>query len=227
MSEPPEASTPLAPSPFFWSVYPLGHMLLRGVLRAFAPCWRVSGRENIPARGAALFAPNHIADADPLLVGLSLRRPGWFMAKRELFEIRVLGPLISFAQAFPVERNGADRTALRCGEELLKNGQALVIFPEGQCAPDGKLQPLLPGATLLALRTRVPIIPVGIHGSNRIIPYGEVKPRRTREPVRVHFGAPLDFSDLRELASRAQREQSTQRLEEALRDAIEVARTTP
>jgi 1-acyl-sn-glycerol-3-phosphate acyltransferase len=226
MSQPPEASTPLAPSLLYWTVYAPVHLMLRGVMRGFAPHWRVTGRENIPARGGVLFAPNHIADADPPLVGLSLRRPAWFMAKRELFEIRVLGSLIAFAQAFPVERNGADRTALRRGEDLLKNGQALVIFPEGQCSPDGVLQPLLPGAMLIALRTGVPVVPVGIHGSNAIIPYGEVKPRRILQPVRVHFGAPLDFSDLQSLPSRAQREQSTQRLEEALRAAIETARTT-
>jgi 1-acyl-sn-glycerol-3-phosphate acyltransferase len=201
-------------------------MVLRGVMRGFAPRWRVSGRENIPARGGVLFAPNHIADADPPLVGLSLHRPAWFMAKQELFEIRILGPLMAFAQAFPVERNGADRAALRRAEELLKNGQAVVVFPEGQCAPDGVLQPLLPGATMIALRAGVPIVPVGIHGSNTIIPYGDVKPRRTWQPVRVHFGKPLDFSDLQAFPSRAQREQSTQRLEQALRAAIEVARST-
>lgn len=233
MSEPiqapkfPDASpTRSMPSPAYWLAYPLFRLLLSATLRTLAPSWRVSGRENVPARGGVLFCPNHVSDCDPPVIFASMRRPLWFMAKRELFDIKVLGPLIQFAQAFPVERGGADRAALRRGEELLRNGQALVVFPEGRLAIDGVLQPLLPGATLLALRAEVPVVPVGIWGSNKIIPYGSVTPRPTCEPVRVHFGQALDFSNLKSLPSRAQREQSTQRVEEALRTAVEVAKST-
>lgn len=221
MSE--EAPYPLKSTPLFIAVYPLVHMILRGVMRLLAPRWHVTGRENIPARGGVMFTPNHISDADPPLVGLSLRRPAWFMGKQELWEIKNLGPIITFAQTFPVERNGADRAALRRGEDLLKAGQALVIFPEGECSKTGEMQELLPGATMVALRAGVKIVPVGIHNSNKIVPYGSVTPRRTNTPVRVHFGKPLDFSDLAELPSREQRKKSLERLEAALREAVGVA----
>jgi 1-acyl-sn-glycerol-3-phosphate acyltransferase len=211
-------------SPAYWLAYgPVTHAL-RGALRLLAPRWRVTGRGNIPARGAAILAPNHIADCDPPFVGLSVYRPLWFMAKRELFEIPVLGKLIAFAQAFPVDRDAPDRAALKHAEELLRAGQIVVIFPEGRLSQSGELQPLLPGALMLALRAGVPVIPVGISGTNQILPYGQTVPRPTLEPVRVHFGAPLSFDDLKELPSREQRRLSAERLETALRAAIKVAR---
>lgn len=221
-----EPSTHLSPTLAYWSVYPIVHLALRGVLKTLAPRWRVTGRENVPARGGVLLAPNHISDLDPPFVNLSLRRPGWFMAKRELFEIPVLAPLIRFSQAFPVERGGADRAALRYAEQLLKNGQALVIYPEGKLSADGELQPLLPGVSTLAMRADVPLVPVGISGSNFVVPYGSVLPRITLQPVRVHFGKPLEFSDLKELPSRVAREESTRRLETGIREAIDCARSS-
>lgn len=193
------------------------------MLRLLAPRWKVTGRQNVPARGPVLLAPNHIADCDPPFVGLSVYRPLWFMAKRELFEIPVLGPLIDFAQAFPVERGVPDRAALKRAEQLLKAGQAVVVFPEGQLSQNGQLQPLLPGVALLALRAKVPVIPVGIVGTNVLLPYGKVIPRPTLAPVHIHFGKALTFDDLAGLPSRVQRAQCVERLEEALRAAIKVA----
>jgi len=194
------------------------------VLRLLAPRWKVTGRKNVPVRGPVLLAPNHIADCDPPFVGLSLHRPLWFMAKSELFEIPVLGSLIDFAQAFPVERGVPDRAALKRAEQLLKGGQAVVVFPEGQLSQSGELQPLLPGVALLALRARVPVIPVGIYGTNVVLPYGKVVPKPTMAPLHIHFGKPLTFDDLEGLSSREQRAQCVERLGKALREAIDVAR---
>ena len=221
-----QQSARLEPSIAFWAAYGPVMMSLRLVLRGLAPRWRVTGRSNVPARGGVLLAPNHISDIDPPVVNLSLFRPLWFMAKSELFDIKVLGSLIRFSQAFPVERGGADRAALRHAEQLLKNDQAVVVFPEGRLSPGGELQPLLPGVTLLALRAGVPVIPVGIHGSNKVMAFGEVVPHPSLAPLRIHFSKPLDFSDLKDLRSREQREQSTLRLEAAMREAIEIAKTT-
>lgn len=226
MSEPAAKNTPLVPSPLYWVAFPLVTISLRIVLRCLAPRWRVTGRQNIPARGPLLLAPNHISDLDPPVVGLSVTRPLWYMAKRELFEIRFVGRFIRFAQSFPVERDVADRAALRHAENLLCSGQALVMFPEGRLSKDGSLQELQPGATMMSLRTGVPIVPVGISGTNALMPYGKLVPRPTLHPIRVHFGEPITFEDLKDLPNRAQREQSTLRLEQALRDAIHIAQTT-
>lgn len=189
-----------------------------------APKWKVTGRKNIPVRGPVILAPNHISDVDPPFVGLSLFRPLWFMAKRELFSIPVLGPFMHFAQAFPVVRDAPDRASLKRAEELLRAGQVVVVFPEGRLSQDGELQPLLPGVALLALRAGVPVIPVGIAGTNRLLPYGATVPRPTLAPVRVHFGPPLSFDDLSELSSREQRKECLERLEKALREAVGIAR---
>jgi 1-acyl-sn-glycerol-3-phosphate acyltransferase len=218
-----EHEFPLSPSPAYWAAYAPLLLMLRGALKVLAPRWRVTGRQNVPPRGGVLLAPNHISDSDPLLVGLALRRPAWFMAKRELFEMGPLGPPMRFAQAFPVERDSADRSALRRAELLLKNRQALVVFPEGRLSKTGELLPLSPGITMLALRAGVPILPVGIAGSPHLLPYGHFIPRPTAAPIRVHFGPPLDFSDLHDLPSRQAREESTLRLEKALRTAVERA----
>lgn len=208
------------PSPLYWACYPPVTLALRGVLRCLAPRYRVTGRGNLPTRGPVLLAPNHIADLDPPAIMLSACRPLWFMAKKELFEMPVLGPFIRFAQAFPVERGGADRVALRRAETLLKAGQGVVVFPEGRLSENGELQALLPGVAMLALRANVPVVPVGLCGTNKILPYGETIPRPTLAPMAVHFGPPLDFSDLRSLPSREQRAQALERLEVALREAI-------
>src|SRR5687768_10533586 len=118
-------------SPLYQHVFPVGHLVLRGLVRILAPRWHVTGRGNIPRHGPCLLAPNHISDADPPLVAASSLRPLWFMAKHELFDIRVIGPWIRFCRAFPVERDGMDRAALRFTEDLLSRKQAVVVFPEG------------------------------------------------------------------------------------------------
>jgi 1-acyl-sn-glycerol-3-phosphate acyltransferase len=192
-------------------------------MRVLAPRLRVTGRHNVPRRGPFILAPNHISDSDPPFVLNGSPRPLWFMAKRELFEMGVLGPAIRFCQAFPVEPGEADRAALRFTEELLRSGQAVVVFPEGRIAADGVMQELSAGVVLLALRSGVPIVPVGLRGTQHVVPYGTTIPRPTLARVRVHYGKSLRFDDIRDLPRRQQRETAATRLEEALRAAREIA----
>lgn len=204
-------------------IYAFLHLLARGLLRVLAPRLRVTGRHNIPYRGAVLFAPNHISDADPPIMGLIVRRRLWFMAKRELWDIPFLGPVITWLQSFPVDPESPDRAALKRAAELLKNGEGVVIFPEGRVSHDGEMSQILPGVALLALKSDAPIVPVGIVGANHLIPYGSTIFHFTLKPVSVHFGAPLDFTDLKALPGREAREQAARRLENAIRDAIQRA----
>ena len=125
-----------------------------------------------------------------------------------------------------MDRGAPDRAALKRAEELLKSGQIVVIFPEGQLSRDGELQSLLPGALMLALRARVPIIPIGIAGTNQVLPFSHVVPQPTLKKVHVHFGSPISFEDLERLPSREQRRIGAERLETALRAAIAVARAS-
>ncbi|HVF09841.1 MAG TPA: lysophospholipid acyltransferase family protein [Abditibacteriaceae bacterium] len=189
-----------------------------------APRLRISGRENVPRRGAAILSPNHISDADPAFVFHSTPRSLWYMAKSELFAMGILGPLIRFVQTFPVDQRSLDRAALRYTEQLLKRGHAVVIFPEGHISKTGELQPLFPGAVAIALRAQVPVVPVGLSGTTLIIPHGSLWPRPTLAPVRVHFGRAIRFDDILQLPKREQRAAATSRLEEAIRAARAVAR---
>jgi 1-acyl-sn-glycerol-3-phosphate acyltransferase len=195
------------------------------LVHVLAPHLRITGRRHLPHRGGVILAPNHISHFDSALIGNVVRRPLWYMAMQEMFKTPVVGPLVRFCGAFPIERNSADRSALGYAEELLDHGQALVVYPEGRLSPDGELGPTSPGVILLALRTKVPVLPVGISGSDRVMPYGPTCPRPTLAPVRLHIGAPLDFSDLSGLTRRAQRKAAHQRLEQAIRKAVAVAKT--
>jgi 1-acyl-sn-glycerol-3-phosphate acyltransferase len=115
---------------------------------------------------------------------------------------------------------------LRHAEQQLQHGHPLVVYPEGRLSVDGALGPILPGAVMLALRAKAPIIPVGISGSNHLMPYGLTCPRPTLAPVRVHVGRPMDLTDLVKLPRRTQREAATQRLEQEIRRAITIARNS-
>lgn len=181
----------------------MGYRILRSIvwvmLRTLYPLLgglRVEGRDNVPRTGGVLITPNHISDADPTAVGVSLPRDCYFMAKEELFAKPILGHFLRAIHSFPVRRYTADRTALRTAEQLLKRGEALVIFPEGKLSEDGKLQQILPGALLLAQRTGVPIVPTAIIATDRLLPYGKLWPRPAGRTIVVRFGKPTTLAEL-------------------------------
>ncbi len=176
------------------------------------------GQQNIPKSGGVLLCPNHFSDADPAAVAVSLPRTAWFMAKAELFDVPVLGALIRLWHGFPVKRDSADRSALRRAEELLKAGEVVVIFPEGGGNPEGKLQPLHPGALMVALRAKVPLIPVALKHTDKMWTYGAALPHRSGVPVSVVFGPPLDLSDIE--GKRGATEKATALLTETLAEML-------
>lgn len=166
-----------------WWVF--GHITLvppiRGAMRL-----RTTGREHLPATGPVLVVSNHIAQADPPILGVAgLPRRSYYMAKIELFRVPVLRRIIHGLGAFPVDRGAADRRALRLAREILSRGDQLLMFPEGTRHPDGDLHPGLPGAGTLGLIDGVTVVPAAIWGSQRAL-----------GPVRVAYGPPLDLSDL-------------------------------
>jgi 1-acyl-sn-glycerol-3-phosphate acyltransferase len=211
-------------SPFFRRNHKWIALWMRGLVRVMAPRHHVTGRQHIPRRGPVIFASNHVSDSDPPVLGCAIRFPIAWMAKRELWSMGLLAPILDFFGCFPIDPASADRAALKKGFETLENGDGLVIFPEGKLSLDGELGPILPGALLLALKAGVTVVPVGIWGSQWIVPHGSTVPRPTLGPVRVHFGTPLCFDDLKTLPSRRARELALERLETALKAAREVAK---
>ncbi|MBW3635164.1 MAG: 1-acyl-sn-glycerol-3-phosphate acyltransferase, partial [Armatimonadetes bacterium] len=174
-------------------------------------------------RGPLILASNHISDSDPPVLGAAVRFPIAWMAKRELWQIRPLVPVLDFVGSFPVDPASPDRAALKMAAQVLQNGDALVVFPEGCISPDGELGAIMPGAMLIALKSGAPVVPVGMWGAQKIVPHGSLVPRPTLAPVRVHFGAPLRFDDLQDLPPREARVLATRRLENALREARSIA----
>ena len=152
----------------------------------------VTGLERVPRSGPLIVAANHISNADPPLVGGWLapalsRRPR-FLAKEQLFR----GPVGWFLRSqgvIPVRAGGSDVDAYRQAKAILDAGDVLVVFPEGTRSRDGRIGPPRPGVGLLATRLGVPILPVGVSGSDRFLAPGSSRPR-FRVPVIVRVGEP-------------------------------------
>ena len=214
------SATDSAFTPFYRRWFPAVQLFARFLMRLAAPRFRVTGRGHVPRTGAVILACNHISDADPLLVGAATLRPTGYMAKRALWEIGWLAPVLDFVGSFPVDPGAPDRAALRRSEGILARGEALVVFPEGRISPDGKLASLLPGVLQLALKSGAPIVPIGLSGANYVVPYGQLVPRPTLHAVSVHYGAPISLDDLQEMPKRQAREIARERLEAGLRAAI-------
>jgi 1-acyl-sn-glycerol-3-phosphate acyltransferase len=147
------------------------------------------GAEHVPAAGPVLLVANHVSLLDPPLIGGVSPRRLSFLAKAELFKIPLFGGLISRLGAQPLRREGADAGALRAALRVLKNGGALLMFPEGTRGEEGVLGSAKPGAGMLAVLGGAPVIPVYVRGSGRAWPRGRRFPRPAN--VTVTFGPPL------------------------------------
>ncbi len=205
-------------------LYRLAYALFWSILRpalALLGGFRVIGVENIPSEGPVLLAPNHASYSDPPIIGLATPRAVWFMTKAHLFEHRALAAVMRVFHAFPVNVEGVDREALRFSEDLLKRGEVLCVFPEGQVSDDGRLQPLKPGLALLALRAGAPIVPVGMWRTHEFLPPNRALPGFARGGVVVRFGEPLSLADMPEGLRRQERvEWVTGRVDQALRELL-------
>ncbi len=175
---------------FYFLLYPLVFTLARLLLRVLGRL-RSSGEGNVPRRGGLLYCPNHASDADPAAVFVSAPRRCWMVAKSELFDIPVAGWFFRRFHGLSINRDSADRAALRRIEGRLKAGDPVLLFPEGRVSETGRLGPIQPGAALLALRANVPIVPVGLQNTPGLLPYGELLLRPAPRPVIVTYGPPI------------------------------------
>ena len=174
--------------------YPFLFASLRLILRVLGRL-QSSGEGNVPRRGGVLYCPNHISDADPAAIFVTAPRRCWMVGKKELIQIPVLGPYFAQLQGIQIHRDTPDRAALRRIEEVLKGGEAVLLFPEGRASEDGRLQPLQSGVALVALRTGTPIVPIGLENVNGVLPYGKIAPRWSPKPVVVTYGPPIRPQD--------------------------------
>jgi 1-acyl-sn-glycerol-3-phosphate acyltransferase len=157
----------------------------RGLLRLlFFLFFRLEshGKVNVPANGPLILCGNHRSMFDPFMLGTPLKRELFFMAKEELFRIPIIGWFIKRVHAFPVKRGGVSKESIRLSIQLLKDGNAMCIFPEGTRNNAGGVGKK--GAAMLALKSNAVVIPVAI--------IGDYKPFRR---MAVYYGKPVDLSE--------------------------------
>jgi len=154
----------------------------------------VSGAEHIPPRGGFIVAANHASVLDPPLIGSRVPRQLAFFARKTLWKGGVISWWLDTVGTIPVDRDsGSDVSAIKRVLQALKDGRAIIVFPEGTRTPTGALQPAKPGVGLLACRTGVPVVPARIFGT--FAAFGRDGPLRLGVPISIIFGPPLQPAD--------------------------------
>jgi len=178
--------------------------------------WRfeVEGRDRLPTVGPFVLCPVHRSTVDFLVAGMTVQRRMRFMAKDSLWRRPRFGRFLEFIGAFPVDREHPDRTALRRAEEAVAGGEPVVIFPEGRRREGDQIDELHHGPSWVACRHRVPMVPMGIGGSDRAMPIGSRRIRLTK--IKVVIGEPI-YPDV-ELTGRVPRRVVTETTEELHRE---------
>jgi glycerol-3-phosphate dehydrogenase (NAD(P)+) len=171
-------------SVLFWTV-----RVVLGIAIQFYFSLERTGRKNIPKKGPVILASNHRSFLDPFLIGCCLRRPVYYVAKKELFEKRWQGWILNGLGAFPVRRGEADEESMATARAVLERGGVVVIFPEGTRHRRGPLARPKRGVGRLALETGAPVVPVAILGSERARRGWRIRPVW----VRIRCGKPLTF----------------------------------
>ena len=173
-------------------INPVVYWITRAILQPFLLVYfrtQRLGREHIPSSGPVLLAANHRSFLDPFLIGLCLRRPIYFVAKRELFQNRLVGWFLNCLGAFPIRRGEADEEAVATVKAVLARGDAVVIFPEGTRIRKPELGEPKRGVGRFALECGAPVVPIAVHGSDHARRGLLIKPAKCR----VRCGRPLTF----------------------------------
>lgn len=155
----------------------------------------IIGLENIPKKGGALVAANHISYLDPPAIGSAIPRKPTFMARKGLFEIPVLRWFIRHF-AFPVDREQPRPSTIKDAVKRLRSGELVLMFPEGRRSDSGELLTAKRGAGMIASLANVPVIPTIIIGSDKALPPDARWLKRAK--ITVVFGPPLDVSELKD-----------------------------
>ena len=183
------------------------YAFLRALVRVFFALFypiRAKGTAYFPQEGPVLLCANHESLADPVAIICALNRPVRFMAKKEVMDVPVLGWLLRSLGAFGVDRGSGDLAAVRSALNILKEGHALGIFPQGSRSwkSGGDFQN---GAALIALRSGVPVVPVHIHSRARLF-----------RPLRLTFGPAVELNLAENRMNSQALAQATARIQEAV-----------
>jgi 1-acyl-sn-glycerol-3-phosphate acyltransferase len=148
---------------------------------------RIEGRENVPS-GGCLIVSNHVSFMDPTTVGWAVAREIYYLGRKSLFKPPFWSWFLPICNVLPIERDAHDIAGLRRIIRMLKEGHAVLLFPEGTRSTDGAIQPAEPGAGLVALKAGVPILPVRVFGTYESL--SRHTKRLRFHPIRVVIGQP-------------------------------------
>jgi 1-acyl-sn-glycerol-3-phosphate acyltransferase len=154
--------------------------------------YRVVHRERLPESGPLILAMNHQSFFDPPLAGICSRRGVYYLARKTLLKWPFFGPLFPAMNVIPVDRDGNDMAALKAVIRVIKEGNGVVLFPEGTRTKDGSLQPAQAGIGFVIAKTRAPVVPMRVFGAFEAFPKGAKLPRVS--PITVVVGEPIHFS---------------------------------
>ncbi|MFA6320460.1 MAG: lysophospholipid acyltransferase family protein [Candidatus Omnitrophota bacterium] len=173
-------------------VYFVGWSLFFVFFKAYLG-FKVVGRENVPKKGAFIFVSNHASYFDPILLGTSIHRSLYYMARENLFAKGISDWIMRGVHAFPVKRGTGDLGALRQALAILDEGKPLAMFPEGTRATDKELRSAKPGVGFIVAKAGVPVVPAYIAGSLEALPRS-IKTLK-RHPVTIYIGEPIVFDE--------------------------------
>jgi 1-acyl-sn-glycerol-3-phosphate acyltransferase len=174
-------------NPYYWIGYRLSRLIGRLFFR-----FRIIHRERMIQTGPVILAMNHQSYLDPPFAGTACDRAIYFLAKRTLIDVPVLGWLLPKLNVIPVNQEGIDRSALKALIRVLKSGNAALVFPEGARTLDGDLQPAQPGLGLVIAKTLAPVVPMRIFGAHEALPRGGGSLHFV--PVTIVVGEPILFT---------------------------------
>jgi len=185
--------------------------------------FRVVGKQNLPVEGAYILSPVHRSYLDTPVGGMVTARRQRFLGKESLWRSRLGGRFLTIVGGFPVERGTADRAALRACQEVLERGEPMVMFPEGtrQYGPVVRADLLHAGPAFVAARAGVPIVPMGIAGTDYAMPGGSPLIRPSK--VVMVVGEPIHPPDVEGRVPRRAVEEMTERLRVGLQAAFDEA----
>jgi len=165
--------------------YFISRLIFKLILKTFFR-FEVIGRQNIPEKGPFIMAANHVSYADPVILGVACNTgPIAFIAKRELFDLPVTGAWFKAVGCIPLDRTSMSITALKMTLQRLRKGGAIGIFPEGRRSLDGELQKAEPGVGLIAIKSKAPVLPVYISGTDKALPIGRRMPVPCKIKARI------------------------------------------
>ncbi len=152
-------------SPSYWLGYSFFKLCARSLFN-----YRVIGKENLDVPGGAIIVSNHVSLLDPPFVGVAWDYEIRYLAKKTLFSHPIAGAIFRSWSAIPVDQDRPDMASLKTVIRYVKAGDKVLLFPEGNRAPDGVMQESEPGVGLIITKTNVPVIPVRIFGTYEALP---------------------------------------------------------